>query len=76
MGARIQISVEEYNSLKEKIEKLEKENVEKDKDIEVLVHNIGKYEDIIEYVFNEITPIERIFQWKYVVKAVNDALGK
>lgn len=76
MGARIEISVEEYNSLKEKIEKLEKENVEKDKDIEVLVYNIGKYEDIIKYVFDEITPIERIFQWKHIVKAVNDALGK
>ena len=29
-----------------------------------------------EYVFEDITPMETIFQWKYVKKAVNETLEK
>ena len=76
MGARIEISIEEYNSLKKRIKELEEKCVEKDKDIETLQFNNGRYEDIFEYLFDEITPLERIFQWKHIVKAVNESLGK
>ena len=76
MGARIEISVEEYNALKERIKELEEASVKKDKDIEILQYNNGKYEDIFKYIFEDITSLERIFQWKHLVRAVNDALGK
>lgn len=76
MGARIEISVDEYNALKERIKELEEVSVKKDKEIEKLQYDNGKYEDIFKYVFEEVTSLERIFQWKYVVKAVNESLGK
>lgn len=74
--ARIEISINEYNALKDRIKALEEDVVKKDKEIETLEYNIGKYEDIVEYVFDEVTTMERIFQWKYIVRAVNEALGK
>ena len=73
---RIEISINEYNALKDRIKALEEDVVKKDKEIETLEYNIGKYEDIVEYVFDEVTTMERIFQWKYIVRAVNEALGK
>lgn len=76
MGARIEISVTEYNALKERIKALEEENVKKDKDIETLQFNNERYKDTFEYVFEDITTMERIFQWKHVKKAVNESLGK
>lgn len=76
MGARIEISVDEYNALKERIKELEEVSVKKDKEIEKLQYDNGKYEDIFKYVFEEVTSLERIFQWKYVVKAVNESLCK
>jgi len=75
-NARIEISISEYNALKDRIKALEEDVVKKDKEIETLEYNIGKYEDIVEYVFDEVTTMERIFQWKYIVRAVNEALGK
>lgn len=75
-NARIEISINEYNALKDRIKALEEDVVKKDKEIETLEYNIGKYEDIVEYVFDEVTTMERIFQWKYIVRAVNEALGK
>lgn len=74
MGARIEISVDEYNAFKERIKALEEQNVEKDKLIDLLSQKNEKYKDIFEYVFEDITPMERIFQWKYVKKAVNETL--
>ena len=67
MGARIEISVDEYNAFKERIKALEEQNVEKDKLIDLLSQKNEKYKDIFEYVFEDITPMERIFQWKYVI---------
>ena len=46
----------------------------KDKLIDLLSQKNEKYKDIFEYVFEDITPMERIFQWKYVKKAVNETL--
>lgn len=76
MGARIEISVDEYNAFKERIKALEEQNVEKDKLIDLLSQKNEKYKDIFEYVFEDITPMERIFQWKYVKRAVNETLEK
>lgn len=75
-SARIEISIDEYNALKDRIKALEEEIVKKDKKIETLDYNLGKYEDVVEYVFEDVTPMERIFQWKYIVRAVNESLGK
>lgn len=75
-SARIEISIDEYNALKDRIKTLEEEIVKRDKEIETLEYNIGKYEDVVEYIFEDVTPMERIFQWKYIVRAVNESLGK
>lgn len=75
-SARIEISINEYNALKDRIKALEEDCVKKDKTIEKLSNDVGKYENVIEYVFDDITSLERIFQWKQVVRAVNEALGK
>jgi predicted nuclease with TOPRIM domain len=76
MGARIEISVAEYNSLKNRIKELEESCVKKDKELEILEYNVEKYKDIYKYIFEEITYLERIFQWKHIVRAVNESLGK
>lgn len=75
MGAKITISVEEYNGFKQRIEDLEKACVEKDKTIEILDYNNDKYEEIVKYLIEDITCLERIFQWKAIVRAVNESLG-
>ena len=76
MGARIEIPIEEYNALKERIKELEESNVQKDKKIEELSYKNVAYEEALSYIIEDITPLERIFQWKSVVKAVNESLGK
>ena len=64
------------NSLKNRIKELEESCVKKDKELEILEYNVEKYKDIYKYIFEEITSLERIFQWKHIVRAVNESLGK
>lgn len=71
MGARIEISVEEYNGLKSKINDLEKEIAISDKKIEELETKYNDTKDALEYVVNGTTWIERTLQWKQIVKALN-----
>lgn len=76
INATITISVKEYDAFKARIKELEEACVQKDKDIEVLIYNNGKYQDIVEYLIEDITPMERIFQWKAIVRAVNDSISE
>lgn len=73
--ARIEINLDEYNSLKEKILNLEGELVKLSKENEKLSLQNEKYKDVCNYVFSEITSMERIFQWKSILKVVNAELN-
>lgn len=71
MGARIEISVEEYNGLKDRIKILENEIAISDKKIEELETNYEKVKDELDYVINGTTWLERTLQWKQIIKALN-----
>lgn len=70
MGARIEISVEEYDGLKSRINALENEIAISDKKIEELETKYNDTKDAIEYVVNGTTWLERTLQWKQIVKAL------
>ena len=73
--ARIEISLEEYNELKNTIQKLETEIVDKDKIIEELktINDdiYAELEDIIDSTF-----LERIFQWTILTESAKEILEK
>lgn len=70
MGARIEISVEEYDGLKSRINTLENEIAISDKKIEELETKYNDTKDALEYVVNGTTWLERTLQWKQIVKAL------
>lgn len=70
MGARIEISVEEYDGLKSRINILENEIAISDKKIEELETKYNDTKDALEYVVNGTTWLERTLQWKQIVKAL------
>lgn len=71
MGARIEISVEEYNRLKDIINNLENEIAVSDKKIEELETNYEKAKNELDYIINGTTWLERTLQWKKIIKALN-----
>ena len=75
MGARIEISIDEYNAFKERIKYLEENNVKKDKEIEFLNLKNETYKEALTYIIEGTTSLERIFQWKSIVEAVNESLS-
>lgn len=70
MGARIEISIEEYDGLKSRINALENEIAISDKKIEELETKYNDTKDALEYVVNGTTWLERTLQWKQIVKAL------
>lgn len=70
MGARIEISVEEYDGLKSRINALENEIAISDKKIEELETKYNDTKDALDYVVNGTTWLERTLQWKQIVKAL------
>ena len=70
MGARIEISVEEYDGLKSRINALENEIAISDKKIEELETKYNNTKDALDYVVNGTTWLERTLQWKQIVKAL------
>ena len=73
--AKIQITVKEYEGLKEKIQSLEKVLVKQSNTIDELNAKLEPYEDSIEFLINEMTLFERVFLWKRVKEAVKDDLN-
>lgn len=59
---RIEISLDEYNSMKNRIKQLEIENVEIRKNNELLAQNIEERNDILDDIYNSGL-FERIFFW-------------
>ena len=74
--ARIEISLEEYNELKNTIQKLETEIVDKDKIIEELkTMNDELYAELDDIVIGS-TLFERIFQWTILTESAKEILEK
>lgn len=71
MGARIEISVEEHEALKNRIKELEQTIAKQDSKIEELSSFNERYKDSIEYFFDS-SFFERCFQWKSILNAVNE----
>ena len=76
MNGRIEISLVEYNALKDRIKSLESVIAKQDKDIEEKDNMINGLNDSLNYVVNETTYLERMLQWNSIVKAINDSLVK
>lgn len=66
--ARIEISLDEYNALKERIVELEKNIAKQDKTIEEQSSYIDTLKETIEFILHETTWLDRIFNWKTIIK--------
>ena len=65
--ARIEISLDEYNALKERIVELEKNISKQDKTIEEQSSYIGELEETIAFILHDTTWFDRIFNWKTII---------
>ena len=65
--ARIEISMEEYNSLKDKIRTLEKTNSEHLQEISALKEQTSILKDSLEEICDS-SLTERIFRWGNIIK--------
>ena len=70
--ARIEISMDEYNSLRNKIKELEFKLVDKDKEIQHYKDYISKRKIIVEDAMEEPL-MKRIFSWNKIKKKVYHA---
>lgn len=74
--ARIEISLEEYNSFKDKINSLEESIVSKNQKIEELNDKLIEVMSTLDVVLNEVRWSERLFAWKALVKSIDPKLYK
>lgn len=67
MGARIEISLEEYNKIRKDKTSLQNEVIDKDKEITFLKQKIEHLEELFEDI-TSLTFLERLFYWKQYIK--------
>ena len=72
--ARIEISLDEYNGLKQKINELEASIADKNKKIEELGELSFEAQESLKMLINNTTWMERVFQWKKLVEVINPKL--
>lgn len=68
-NGRIEIPMDEYKGMKERIESLEKALVSKDKEIEVLKNSYLVSQNNLEDIAS-LNLIERVFNWKSNIKNI------
>jgi hypothetical protein len=68
-SGRIEIPMDEYKGMKEKIESLEKTLASKDKEIEVLKNSNLVSQNALEDIAS-LSLFERVFNWKSNVKNI------
>ena len=73
--ARIEISMEEYNSLKNKIKQLESTLVDVSKEASTYKEKLGILEGLVIDLDNERL-VDRLFSWKSIVKPFKDVFKK
>lgn len=66
--ARIEISMEEYNALRDKIKALEDTNGQLAKDNAILKEKVGRMNDTLEDITSS-SLFERLFSWRKVINA-------
>lgn len=65
--ARIEISLDEYNALKDRIVELEKNIAKQDKTIEEQSSYIDELEETMEFILHGTTWLDRVFKWKTII---------
>ena len=73
--ARIEISMEEYNGLKNKIKQLESTLVDVSKEASTYKEKLGILEGLVIDLESEKL-FDRLFTWKSIVKPFKDVLKK
>lgn len=68
-GGRIEIPMDEYRGMKERIEELEKTLASKDKEIEILKDKCLTVESQLEDI-TSLSLVERVFNWSSNLKAI------
>lgn len=74
--ARIEISLDEYNELKDTITKLEQDNNKKEKEIQNLNVILDEIYDEVDVLVNETALFDRIFKWKETIQNLEEILEK
>ena len=68
-GGRIEIPMDEYRGMKERIEELEKTLASKDKEIEILKDKCLTVESQLDDIAS-LSLVERVFNWSSNIKAI------
>ena len=68
-GGRIEIPMDEYRGMKDRIEELEKTLASKDKEIEILKDKCLTVETQLEDIAS-LSLVERVFNWGSNIKAI------
>ena len=74
--AKIEIDINEYNSLNTRIKNLENEVVDKNNKLEIVNNLNNDLKDTISYLVNDTTFFDRALRWKIIRKIVNSELNK
>ena len=74
--ARIEISLEEYNGLKDTISKLEQDNLENEKTIQEMNDVLTDMYDELYDLVNETGFLNRVFAWKKTTQNAREILEK
>lgn len=69
--ARIEISMEEYDALKGRINELEKKNIAITRENEAVKDKLDKVEALV-FDLGEVSLIDRIFSWKEYIKELTN----
>ncbi len=67
---RIEISLDEYNALNNRIKELEDKNVELEKELESKNSSISSLKEIVTF-FVDLTFFERLIHWRKILKSIN-----
>lgn len=73
---RIDISIEEYNALKDRITELEKTVARQDKTIENYEIQVDSLMASLDTVLHQTTWLERVFNWKNIVSLIEEELNE
>ena len=73
--ARIEISLEEYNSLKDKIKSLEEKNVTLYREAQLTKDKLNVVRSLL-FGLDDIGLMDRIINWKAYIKPLNDLFSE
>ena len=73
---RIDISIEEYNALKDRISELEKTVARQDQTIENYEIQVDSLMASLDTVLHQTTWLERVFNWKNIVSLIEEDLNE